>query len=120
LSGPTKCTIAGSSSTFHAGSPADAIVSTLEGKGTLGSYDRRMRGLRYDLAAARLAARLFYSSPRLGFRFGVRNRLVSTLFMGVIGGTVSQAGALAVMAGLTPYWLLARPTPAAVSPIFDQ
>ncbi|MGD1146465.1 MAG: NAD(P)/FAD-dependent oxidoreductase [Thermoanaerobaculaceae bacterium] len=99
---------------------AEAIVSTLEGKCTLSSYDRRMRGLRFDLAAARLAARLFYTSPRLGFRFGVRNRLVSNLFMGVLSGTVSPAKALAGMAGLTPYWLLARPSPPVASPIFDQ
>ena len=98
---------------------ADAIVSTLQGKGALSSYDRRMRGLRFDLAAARLAAALFYSSPRLGFRFGVRTRLVSKLFMGMISGTVSPARGLIGTVGLTPYWLLARPSPAVASPIFD-
>lgn len=98
---------------------ADTIIASLDRKGALGSYDGAMRGLRFDLAAARLAARLFYTSPRLGFRFGVRNRLVSNLFMGMISGTVSPPRALAAMIGLAPYWLLATPTQPVASPIFD-
>ena len=98
---------------------AGAIAAALSGRGTLAAYDTTMRGLRFDLAAARLAARLFYTSPRLGFRFGVRNRVVSGLFMGIIGGTVSPARALAGAAALAPYWMLARPAKPAASPIFD-
>ncbi len=98
---------------------AAAIGAALEGRGTLAAYDRAMRRLRFDLAAARLAARLFYASPRLGFRFGVRNRLVSRLFMGMISGSVSPIGALAGMAASAPYWLLAPPTPPVRSALFD-
>lgn len=98
---------------------ADAIIATLDGKGALSWYDRGMRGLKFDLAAARLTARLFYSSPRLGFRFGVRNPLVNKLFMGIIEGAVSPARALAGMIGLAPYWLLAPPLQPVASPIFD-
>jgi len=98
---------------------ADAIAAALNGRGTLAGYDRRMRRLRFDLAASRLAARLFYTSPRLGFRFGVRNRAVAGLFMGLISGSVSPAGALAGMAALAPYWALARHSEPASSPLFD-
>jgi hypothetical protein len=62
---------------------------------------------------------LFYTSPRLGFRFGVRDPLVCELFMGVISGAVSPAKALAGMVALTPYWLLAPPTRPVASPVFD-
>jgi geranylgeranyl reductase family protein len=98
---------------------AAAIAAALEGKGTLGAYDRAMRTLRFDLAALTLAARLFYTSPRLGFRFGVRDPLVCNLFMGVISGAVSPAKALAAMVALTPHWLLASPTRPVASPVFD-
>ena len=97
---------------------ADAIAAALEGRASLAAYDRAMRGLRFDLAAARLAARLLYASPRLGFRFGVRDPLVCRLFMGVIEGAVSPARALAGMAALVPHMLVARPTPPVDSPIF--
>ena len=98
---------------------AEAIASALDGKIPLGSFDMRMRSLRFDLWVARLAARLFYSSPRLGFRFGVRIAPVRELFMGVLSGAVSPARALGGLVGLTPHWLLARPSPPVASPIFD-
>ena len=57
-------------------------------------YDRAMRGLRRDLFFSRLTARLFYLSPRLGFRFGVRTRRVSDLFAGRDrGNREARAGA---------------------------
>jgi geranylgeranyl reductase family protein len=98
---------------------ADAIVSSLQGRAPLSAYDRAMRGLRRDLFFSRLTARVFYASPRLGFRFGVRTQRVSDLFAGVIAGTVSPARCLLTFLLLSPYWLLARKTEPARSPLFD-
>ncbi len=98
---------------------AEAILRALDGRGSLDGYDRAIRGLRLQLAAARVAARVLYASPRAAFRFGVRNPLVQRLFMGVIAGSVSPLGALAATAGLAPYWLLARPSRPVTSPLFD-
>ncbi len=98
---------------------AEAILATLAGRASLAAYDRKVRGLRLQLAAARGASRVLYASPRLGFRFGVRNPLVRKAFIGVISGSVSPLGALAGVAALTPYWLVAPPSRAVSSPLFD-
>ncbi len=96
---------------------AEAILAHLGAGRLLAEYDRKMAGLRFELAAARLAARLLYASPRLGFRFGVRNRAVSRVFAGMIAGTVSPARALATLLVLAPYWLVAPPTRPVESPL---
>ncbi len=98
---------------------ASAILGTLDGRGTLRRYDRAVRGMRLQLAAARAASRVLYSSPRHGFRFGVRNPLVRRLFMGMLYGSVTPLGALAGAAALAPYWALARPSEPVSSPFFD-
>ena len=97
---------------------ARAVLGHLAANGPLRAYDRLLVGLRFQLAAARIAAQLFYRSPRLGFRFGVRNRRVSALFAGMIAGTVSPARALAGGLALAPYWLFAPPVAPIKSPIF--
>ena len=98
---------------------ADAILANLQGHAPLSGYDRAMRGLRRDLFFSRLTARLFYLSPRLGFRFGVRTKRVSDLFAGVIAGTVRPGRCLLTFLLLAPHWLVARKTAAVQSPLFD-
>jgi geranylgeranyl reductase family protein len=98
---------------------ADAILANLQGRAPLSGYDRAMRGLRHDLFFSRLTARVFYASPRLGFRFGVRTRRVSELFAGVIAGTVRPGRCLLTFLLLAPYWLLARKMEPVDSPLFD-
>ena len=61
---------------------ASSILGHLGPGLPLAAYDRAIAGLRFELAAARLAARLFYASPRLGFRFGARNRAVNASSLG--------------------------------------
>ena len=96
---------------------AGAILGHLGSGLPLDAYDRMMAGLRFELAAARAAARLFYTSPRLGFRFGARNKTISAVFAGMIAGTVSPARALATLLALAPYWLVAPPMRPAESPL---
>ena len=96
---------------------AGAILGHLGSRRPLAAYDRMMAGLRFELGAARAAARLFYASPRLGFRFGARNKAISAVFAGMIAGTVSPARALATLVVLTPYWLVAPPMRSAESPL---
>jgi len=98
---------------------ADAIASNLGGRAPLSDYDRAMRGLRRDLFFSRLTARVFYASPRLGFRFGVRTKRVSDLFAGVIAGAVSPARCLITFLLLAPYWLVARKLQPVDSPLFE-
>jgi geranylgeranyl reductase family protein len=98
---------------------ADTILANLEGRAPLSAYDRAMRGLRRDLFFSRLTARVFYASPRLGFRFGVRTRRVSDLFAGVIAGTVRPGRCLLTFLLLAPYWLLARKMEPVDSPLFE-
>jgi geranylgeranyl reductase family protein len=96
---------------------AGAILGHLGSRRPLAAYDRMMAGLRFELAAARAAARLFYTSPRLGFRFGARNKAISAAFAGMIAGTVSPARALATLVVLAPYWLVAPPMRPVESPL---
>ena len=96
---------------------AEAILAHLTSGRPVAAYDTMIQGLRFELAAARLAARLFYRSPRLGFRFGARNRVVSRVFAGMLAGTVSPARALATLLALTPYWLVAPPSRPLESPL---
>jgi len=98
---------------------ADAILGHLEGRTPLSGYDLAMRGLRRDLFFSRLTARLFYLSPRVGFRYAARNRRVNKLFSGVIAGTVSPGRCLLSFLLLAPYWLLARKVDTVQSPLFD-
>jgi len=98
---------------------ADAIASNLRQGAPLSAYDRSMVGLRRDLFFSRLTARVFYASPRLGFRFGVRSKRVSDLFAGVIAGTVSPARCLLTFLLLAPYWLVARRLQPVDSPLFE-
>jgi len=96
-----------------------AVLSYLEGLGELSTYDRSMRGLRRDLFFSRLTGRLFYLSPRLGHRYGVRTRKVSDLFAGVIAGTVSPARCLLTFLALAPYWLASAKERPVASPLFE-
>ncbi len=96
---------------------AGSILGHLGTGLALAAYDRTMAGLRFELAAARMAARLFYTSPHLGFRFGVRNRAVNAVFAGMIAGTVSPARALAALLALAPYWFVAPPLRPVDSPL---
>jgi geranylgeranyl reductase family protein len=96
---------------------AAAILNHLSTGAPLAAYDRMLRPLRADLAAGRVAARLLYRAPRIGFRFGVRNRRVTRLFAGMITGTVSPRRALGALLALAPYWLIAPPAPPVDSPL---
>jgi geranylgeranyl reductase family protein len=96
---------------------AEAILGYLGSRRPLAAYDRKMAGLRFELAAARAAARLFYLSPRLGFRFGARNTAINAVFTGMIAGTVSPVRALATLVALAPYWLIAPPMRPVESPL---
>ncbi len=96
---------------------AEAILGCLGSRRPLAAYDRKMAGLRLELAAARAAARLFYLSPRLGFRFGARNRAINAVFTGMIAGSVSPVRALATLVALAPYWLVAPPMRPVGSPL---
>ena len=96
---------------------AGAILGHLGSRRPLAAYDRMMAGLRFELAAARTAARLFYTSPRLGFRFGARNKAIGAVFAGMIAGTVSPARALATLVVLAPYLLAAPPMRPVESPL---
>ena len=98
---------------------AAAIAGHLAGRGRLSAYDRAMAGLRRQLLAARLTARMFYLSPRLAFRHAVRKPAVSALFAGVIDGSVTPTRCLVQFLALAPYWLAARPTGTASSPLFE-
>ncbi len=98
---------------------ADAIARALDGGASLATYDRAMRPVRRDLGYARLTARLFYLSPRLAFRYAVRNRRVASLFTGVIAGTVSPARCFWSFLLLAPHWLTARRLPTVGSSLFD-
>ena len=96
---------------------ASSILGHLGSGLPLAAYDRTIAGLRFELAAARVAARLFYTSPRLGFRFGARNKAISAAFAGMIAGTVSPVRALAALLALAPYWLVAPPLRPVESPL---
>ncbi len=96
---------------------AEAILRYLGSHRPLAAYDRMMAGMRFELAAARMAARLFYASPRHAFRFGVRNRAVMAVFAGMVAGSVSPARALAALPALAPYWLAAPPLRPVASPL---
>jgi geranylgeranyl reductase family protein len=98
---------------------ADAILAHLGSGAPLSGYDRAMRGLRRDLFFSRLTARVFYASPRLGFRFGVRTRAVGDLFAGVLAGTVRPARCLLTFLLLAPYWLVSPKLEAVRSPLFE-
>ena len=98
---------------------AAAVLSYLNARGALSAYDRAMRGLRRDLLFSRLTARLFYLSPRLGYRYGVRSQVVTDLFAGVILGTVTPTRCLPMFLLLAPYWLLSRKMEPVPSPLFD-
>jgi len=98
---------------------AAALLGKLQGRAPLSGYDRAMGGLRRDLFFSRLTARLFYLSPRLGHRYGVRTRKVSDLFAGVIAGTVSPARCLLTFLALAPFWLASAKERPIASPLFD-
>jgi geranylgeranyl reductase family protein len=98
---------------------ADAVLDYLARGASLASYDRALRGLRRSLAYSRATARLFYLSPRLAFRYAVRNRTVGRLFTGVIAGSVTPARCFWGFLLRAPYWLAARRMPAVKSPLFD-
>ena len=99
---------------------ARAIAAHLGDGAPLSAYDRAMRGLRRELLAARLTARLFYLSPRLAFRHAVRNRTVNALFAGVIAGSVTPTRCLLKFLLLAPYWLAARKVESVASPVFEE
>jgi geranylgeranyl reductase family protein len=98
---------------------ADAVLAYLAGDGELGAYDRAIRGLRRDLFFSRMTAMLFYLSPRLAFRYAVRNRTVNDLFAGVIAGAVTPTRCLLSFFLLTPYWLAARRIEPVASKLFE-
>ncbi len=95
---------------------AGAIAGYLGGSAPLAAYDRTMRGLRRQLLAARLTARLFYLSPRLAYRYAVRKPAVNGLFAGVIGGSVTPTRCLVAFLLRAPRWLLSRAAPPATVP----
>ncbi len=98
---------------------ARAIAAFLDGKAPLSDYDRAMAGVRRQLLAARLTAKLFYLSPRLAFRYAVRNRSVNRRFAGVIAGSLTPARCLLEFLLLAPNWLVARRMEPVASELFE-